>query len=109
MAKSAYRGTPNKTIDDAWARFTTSPWFDGGAVVLSVSEDDMRASRKASDDEWFNSTVRLDEENGGGFMATLEVFHQLHCLNMLRQYSYPEDYPPESFNSGSMLREHVGM
>lgn len=79
-AESPYRGNPSKSIDDAWGRFTDNKWFDGGAVVLSVSEDDIRRSWKDGDDEWFNSTVRLDERNGGGYMATLEIFHQLHCL-----------------------------
>lgn len=108
LAESPYRGAPSQAVDNAWARYTDSPWVDGAAVVLGVTEDDMRASRKATGDEWYNSTVRLDERNGGGYMATLEVFHQLHCLNMLRKYTYPDHYPPETFKSGSMLREHVG-
>jgi hypothetical protein len=77
---SDYRGTPQKSIDEAWARYTKNPWFDGGAVILGVTEDHIRNSRKASDEEWFNSTVRLDEMNGGQYMGTLEIFHQLHCL-----------------------------
>ncbi|KAF8892786.1 hypothetical protein CPB84DRAFT_1783535 [Gymnopilus junonius] len=32
------------------------------------------------------STVKYREDDGGGYMATLEVTHQLHCLNMLRKY-----------------------
>ncbi|KAH8882946.1 hypothetical protein GQ53DRAFT_664950 [Thozetella sp. PMI_491] len=103
-APSQYRGTPEKSIDDAWARYTQSPWFDGGSVVLGVAEDDIRRSRKAGDDEWFNSTVRLDERNGGGHMATLEVFHQMHCLDEIRRYTYPEYYQRET---GHHLREHV--
>lgn len=56
-------------------------WIDGTAVVLGVSEDLIRASGKREDAHApFNSTVRLDEANGGGYMATLEVFHQIHCL-----------------------------
>lgn len=78
--ENPYRGQPSKIIDDAWARYTESPWFDGGAVVLTVTEDDIRRSRKASPEEWLNSTVELDVLNGGGYMATLELFHQMHCL-----------------------------
>ncbi len=83
MAESPYRGTPNESIDAAWARYTESKWVDGGAVVLGVSDDDVARSRKdgrTDDAAWFNSTVVLDDTNGGGYMATLEVFHQLHCL-----------------------------
>jgi hypothetical protein len=122
-APSQYRGTPEKSIDDAWARYTHSPWFDGGSVVLGVSADDIRRSRKAGEDEWFNSTVRLDEQNGGGYMATLEVFHQMHCLvcifvlshhmfpklskqqDEIRRYTYPEYYQRDT---GHHLREHIG-
>ncbi len=80
MAENLYRGAPSKGIDDAWGRYTTSPWFDGGAVVLGVSREEVARSWKDSDEDWFNSTVRLAPQNGGGYMATLEIFHQLHCL-----------------------------
>jgi hypothetical protein len=36
-------------------------------------------------------SVKLSEEFGGGYMESVEVLHQLHCLNMLRQATY-EDY-----------------
>jgi len=26
-------------------------------------------------------------------MGSIEVFHQLHCLNMLRKFTYPKEYP----------------
>lgn len=79
-ASSPYRGIPSQSIDNAWGRYTDSKWFDGGAVVLGVSREDIGRSWKDTSEEWFNSTVRLDKKNGGGYMATLEIFHQLHCL-----------------------------
>lgn len=54
--------------------------MDGTAVVLSVGHEEVKSARKDKGDEWFNSTVRLGDANGGGMMATLEMFHQLHCL-----------------------------
>jgi len=47
-----------------------------------------------------------------GYRAAIEVFHQLHCLNLLRQYTWKEYYvnvggdvaaDPED------VRGHVGM
>lgn len=45
-----------------------------------MSTDAVARSRKTDHGEWFNSTVELEPENGGGYMATIEMFHQLHCL-----------------------------
>ena len=55
-------------------------WADGTAVVMSVDHDEVSRARKNTNEDWYNSTVELGEENGGGVMATLEMFHQLHCL-----------------------------
>ncbi|KAI8954443.1 hypothetical protein F4801DRAFT_605360 [Xylaria longipes] len=83
-----YRGPPSPEIDAAWARFTTSPWADGTAVVLGVGTKEVRPARKDKDEEWFNSTVQLGDANGGGMMATLEMFHQLHCLDLVRKFTF---------------------
>jgi len=39
-----------------------------------------------NDQVWFNSTVELDEDAGGGYMATIDAFHQLHCLVRLPSF-----------------------
>ncbi|KAI1195937.1 hypothetical protein F5X97DRAFT_326020 [Nemania serpens] len=83
-----YRGPPSPEVDAAWARFTMSPWADGTAVVLSVGPEEVKAAKKDQEEEWFNSTVQLGDANGGGMMATLEMFHQLHCLDMVRKFTF---------------------
>jgi hypothetical protein len=55
-------------------------WADGTAVILSVGAKEVKTARKYQDDKWLNSTVQLEEANSGGMIATLEMFHQLHCL-----------------------------
>jgi hypothetical protein len=52
-------------------------WIDGTSVVLSATEEEMSASENAASP---NTVTQLGKENGGGAMATLEMFHQLHCL-----------------------------
>lgn len=49
-------------------------------MVLSVGPEEVKAAKKYQGEEWLNSTVQLGDANGGGMMATLEMFHQLHCL-----------------------------
>ncbi|KAI1191195.1 hypothetical protein F5B17DRAFT_426840 [Nemania serpens] len=83
-----YRGPPSPEIDGAWARFTMSPWVDGTAVALSVGPEEVKAAKKDQEEEWFNSTVQLGDANGGGMMATLEMFHQLHCLDLVRKFTF---------------------
>ncbi|EQK99072.1 hypothetical protein OCS_05216 [Ophiocordyceps sinensis CO18] len=91
-----FRGWPSPLIDHEWDRFThnrkawlaprvnlvmlTGPaWIDGTSSLIAVNEDDIKGA-KPSDQAWLNTTVEYGEVNGGGYMATLELFHQLHCL-----------------------------
>ncbi|KAF8991800.1 hypothetical protein BDQ17DRAFT_1254546, partial [Cyathus striatus] len=40
-----------------------------------------------------NKTAAIPGDPDGFYIAELEVFHQLHCLNMVRQALYPDYYP----------------
>ncbi|KAG5981163.1 hypothetical protein E4U55_003223 [Claviceps digitariae] len=75
---SKYRGPPNPQLDEAWDRFTTNPWMPETAVLLNVSKDEVLRSQNGAR---IDTAIQLDEKNGGGYLATLEMFHQLHCLN----------------------------
>lgn len=44
--------------------------------AFSLSETDF----SAVDSTFKESAVKLKDHMGGGYMASLEVFHQLHCL-----------------------------
>ena len=54
--------------------------------MFSISASEMKKLKKPL------TQIKWPEGKGGGYVAGLEVFHQLHCLNSLRQYSYPEYY-----------------
>lgn len=93
FANNNYRGPPSRELDAAWDRFTTSSalailfreqwlklsvgWMGETAVILNVSAEEIRRS---GNDFSMGTIVELDAPNGGGYMATLELFHQLHCL-----------------------------
>lgn len=49
-------------------------------MVLAVSRAEVSHAKKDTAEEWYNSTVKLGSGSEGGMMATLEMFHQLHCL-----------------------------
>ncbi|MCJ1442095.1 MAG: hypothetical protein MMC23_002587 [Stictis urceolatum] len=70
--------------DAAWNRIT----FDIGDQMISESE--LVAIDKP------NTVLKVTDPNTGieGYRIGLEVFHQLHCLNLLRKVSYQEYYRP---------------
>jgi len=59
------------------------------------------------------SSVELIEEVEESYQAGLEVFHQLHCLDVLRKSSYPEYYHANKTESSwiqkGMERIHTGI
>jgi len=82
---SPYRGPPTPEVDVAWDRITTN----NSLWPIRVSDQDIENFNKGGRP----SNVRFWEEDGGGNMGSIEVFHQLHCLNMLRKFTYPKEYP----------------
>ncbi|KAI0428525.1 hypothetical protein F5Y09DRAFT_312895 [Xylaria sp. FL1042] len=74
---SPFSGPPSSSVDEAWhelLRFTT----------LRASASELEPSNQTS--------VELPD---GGYMVWLGVFHQLHCIKMLRQLRYREHYRPQ--------------
>ncbi|KAL4938419.1 hypothetical protein BDV06DRAFT_56530 [Aspergillus oleicola] len=94
-----FRGTPSQEIDDAWDEIT---YAEGGLVRLTQDEvERVNASEFAAE---------YTEDMGGGYIAGVEVFHQLHCLNMLRQATYWDYYAPRRVEWGKdpgTLRYHL--
>lgn len=45
--------------------------------TLAISEDELQLIGKGAT---ANATVQIPDSFGGGYFATLEVFHNLHCL-----------------------------
>ena len=67
------------------------------AGVFSVTAEEVeRLGKKA------NSTVMLPPESGGGYMASMEATHQLHCL-----VYYPLNACWEDFSDVVVLIGHV--
>lgn len=74
--------------------------------VISIDEETLRKINGSQE-----YSVKLAPEIGGGYMASVEVLHQLHCLNMLRQATYENYYKDKAEpweDSPQILRYHLG-
>ena len=115
---NAFKGPPSPEIDAAWANITYKNGSEpclrqilvhrlitlGG--VINISSETLHAVNASAD-----YSVELAPEIGGGYMASVEVLHQLHCLNMLRQATYEDYYRDKAEpwqDSPQTLRYHLG-
>lgn len=98
--QSKYRGRPTPEIEKAWFEL-----WNFGPVNIPV--DKLSVLNKSKDDDW----QRTKPESGGGVIGSLEVFHQIHCLDLIRQYTYKDEYDysnlPSFDGSPRLVREHV--
>ncbi|KAG1891070.1 hypothetical protein F4604DRAFT_1704100 [Suillus subluteus] len=80
--RSVYRGSPSPHLEAAWGRVA----IDGRLFDMTL-EQLLRTGEEPAP-----SKARYPEEYGGNYLATVEVIHQLHCINMVRQSSWGDHY-----------------
>lgn len=68
----------------------------GLAMNIRVSKEDL--------DKINRTSVPLNDAKGG-YLATLDVFHEIHCLNEIRKQVYRDDYPDWHFEHAQL--DHV--
>lgn len=76
MRDSPYIGSPSKRTDEAWGQLLKT-------MHLRVSGSELRSRNRTS--------VSLP---GGGYLAWLGVYHELHCIKIFHQVNYREYYHP---------------
>ncbi|GLA27767.1 hypothetical protein AnigIFM63326_004985 [Aspergillus niger] len=106
---SRFIDTPGAdAVDAEWELFTKNPLLDGRQGTLAVDRDTVKRLPLASNPEWLNSLIPVRDGDQGQikYMATLELFHHLHCLNMLRKASHSNYYSVADLNN-QMLRGHL--
>jgi hypothetical protein len=110
-APSLYSGGPSAEIEAAWNRISV----DARPVRMTL-EQLLRTGEKPSP-----SMARYPDEYGGGYIASVEVIHQLHCLNMIRKVSWgvhnetlgheyhdsPEDFRIHLDHCIEMIRQNI--
>jgi hypothetical protein len=73
--KSIYRQSPSPEVDAAWARIQTrDPIAISRESVIAMGTDPEDAAK-------FPESLGLGPD---AYIAKVDVFHQIHCLNMLR-------------------------
>ena len=115
---NAFKGPPSPDIDGAWDSITyaNGMYFPDSRVgsvsliaiggVINISEETLQAVNASA-----AYSVKLAPEIGGGYMASVEALHQLHCLNILRQATYEDYYKDKAEpwqDSPQTLRYHLG-
>ncbi|KAF4625989.1 hypothetical protein G7Y89_g12182 [Cudoniella acicularis] len=113
---SPYRGKPTANLEKAWDDLWNgnAPQFEHQYYSLTSSslivglvafdEDKLPLLNKSKTQNWRRA-------KDGRVLASLEVFHDLHCLSFIRQYTYRNEYDYSdniAFGGGDeMIREHV--
>lgn len=99
--KTPYKGTPTKELDEEWDRLTAT-------FLIDIPPSALEQLNKTS------AAVALPPDTphglGGRYIGAVEVFHQLHCLNLIRKMTYESYYKEtdDSWKDGpAMLRMHV--
>ncbi|KAK8030712.1 hypothetical protein PG990_000446 [Apiospora arundinis] len=81
---SIARQMPNPESDAVWSEYELTRYFPvTGAQIRAMGKDPATVA-KLEDEDW-----GLGDDS---YVTILDVYHQLHCLNTLRQLAYPEYY-----------------
>ncbi|KXS94506.1 hypothetical protein AC578_8335 [Pseudocercospora eumusae] len=104
---SLYRGVPTPEKDAAWREL-----WDHGHIGIPRWEL-YRLNKSIEFDDPRQHWAEAWPETGGGVETRLQVFHDLHCLDYIRMYtylwSYNEETLPRNFRNktDTMIRTHV--
>ncbi|MCJ1235720.1 hypothetical protein MMC14_003691 [Varicellaria rhodocarpa] len=98
---SSYRGPPSSEIDAAWEKLWKVSSF-------RLSTEGLKRMNGSED------SVSFLPNEGGGYLASLAVNHQLHCVHFLWQQTHQEYYWDDpkhdtrpSNNISGIVREHI--
>ncbi|TKX26560.1 hypothetical protein C1H76_1092 [Elsinoe australis] len=101
--KSEYRGPPTVELEKRWQEL-----WDYGETNIPKDKLHLLLTAEKAKKQW----KTLPEEKGGGYAVALGVFHQLHCLDYIRWYTWGDYYERHNLtnpqkNSAVGNRMHV--
>ncbi|KAG9246876.1 hypothetical protein BJ878DRAFT_246986 [Calycina marina] len=89
---SPFYGSPSPAVDDVWRTYTMHPMLDGRNGTLAVPRATVEKLGRSHEPGWMDSMVKLVHGGEERYMATLDIYHHVHCLNMLREVAHPNYY-----------------
>ncbi|EXU95822.1 DUF3328 domain protein [Metarhizium robertsii] len=92
---AAFAGPPSLETDAAWQRLLKC------TRKIYIKHDNNLVVQKEDLNQVDRSSVSL--RDGSGYLASLSVYHQLHCLNYIRQYAFPDYYTRGDGKLGSSV------
>ncbi|KAI9748583.1 MAG: hypothetical protein M4579_007183 [Chaenotheca gracillima] len=75
-----YASPPSPEVDKAWHDLLND-------INVRISGEDL--------DQLGRKDAGVALPDGSGYLGTLNVYHELHCVKRLKQYMYPEYYWPD--------------
>ncbi|TGJ79242.1 hypothetical protein E0Z10_g9525 [Xylaria hypoxylon] len=78
--KTEFGGPPTPELEDRWDKL----WSQGS---IEISKSGVEKLGKSTD-----KLMHAKNDTTRGYRGVLEVFHQLHCLNEIRQYTWKAYY-----------------
>jgi len=98
--ESEFRGPPTPELEQKWSTIIDFP-------SISIPHSKIGLLNRSAAEEDF---VEASAPGQSGYIAGVEVFHHLHCLNYIRQYTWLDYYEtvPVYLSHGPVLnRMHV--
>ncbi|KAI0013866.1 hypothetical protein F4779DRAFT_624984 [Xylariaceae sp. FL0662B] len=93
--KSRFSGRPSANLDKAWHDLLN-------AENIRLEPEVMR--------HYGREEIGVIIPDGNGFIGTLNVYHELHCLKRIHQFMYPEyyfkDFTPRQHELNRLHNEH---
>ncbi|KAI0505386.1 tat pathway signal sequence [Xylaria bambusicola] len=86
-----FSGKPREEIDRNWHKLLNSE-------NIIIESEYMK--------QWGRENYGVASPDGNGFLGTLNVYHELHCIKRLYQYTYPDTYA-KGRTSGDIERDRA--
>ncbi|KAF4628572.1 hypothetical protein G7Y89_g9576 [Cudoniella acicularis] len=103
--RNKYIGPPTPEREEAWVKL----WDQAEVLIPSEEMEKLNVSG-----DMLGEYMKAPVDEGHGYVGGLEVFHQIHCLNYVRQFTWylmdkytEETMPPGFKNPLKVLRMHT--
>lgn len=91
--QSVFIGEPRQELHDAWHSLLKCTYSHTIRLHRRLTHEVSNIRVQQDDLSRINRTSVPLNDSQGGFYATIDVFHELHCLNVIREQVYREYYP----------------